>query len=338
MGRRLRAGDWVRVRPAREIMATLDERGCLEGMPFMPEMLAFVGQRLRVSARAHKTCDTVNQTGGRHLRNAVHLEGTRCDGAAHGGCKATCLLFWKEDWLARDADRPDLENDAEDTTKAVETKLIDHTSSEIDGKKTYFCQATAAFDATEPLPWWNPSQYLEDLSSGNVGIGKMMRVTFFHSLHRLMSWGVGYRLWRWLYDTLQPRVGGFNYPYKSGRVRDGEKTPVAVLDLEPGEAVRIKSHEQILDTLDRRKCNRGMRFDEEMVPYCEKTFTVQKRVDRIIHERTGEMIEIGSPSVILDGVVCQSELSSCRLFCPRAIPSYWREIWLERATDSVDTR
>ena len=100
-----------------------------------------------------------------------------------------------------------------------------------------------------------------------------------------------------------------------------------------GERVRIKSHEAILDTLDRGKSNRGMRFDEEMVPYCGKDFTVSRLVDRIIHEKTGEMIEMKTPSVILDGVVCRSEVSRCRLFCPRAIPSYWREIWLERTEE-----
>jgi hypothetical protein len=194
----------------------------------------------------------------------------------------------------------------------------------------YRCQATAAYVATEPLPWWAPGQYVEDLTSGNQSIGQMLRVWLFHGLHKLMGFGVGYRLWRKIYDFLQIRVGGYRYPFRPGRVPEGEKTPVARLELAPGERVRIKSHDEILDTLDRGKSNRGMRFDEEMVPYCGKEFTVSKRVDRIIHETTGEMIEIKSPSVILDGVVCRSEVSQCRLFCPRAIPSYWREIWLER--------
>jgi hypothetical protein len=36
---------------------------------------------------------------------------------------------------------------------------------------------------------------------------------------------------------------------------------------------------------------------------------------------------------MLEGVVCNAEYASCRLNCPRAIPSYWREIWLERVED-----
>src|SRR2546427_33509 len=96
----LKAGDWVEVRSPQEILATLDEKGCLENMPFMPEMFAFCGQRFRVYKRAHKTCDTVFPVRGRRVNAAVHLE-TRCDGRAHGGCQAGCLIFWKEAWLKR---------------------------------------------------------------------------------------------------------------------------------------------------------------------------------------------------------------------------------------------
>ena len=48
-----------------------------------------------------KLCDTIGSTGMYRMRNAVHLEGLRCDGQAHGGCQAGCLLYWKEAWLRR---------------------------------------------------------------------------------------------------------------------------------------------------------------------------------------------------------------------------------------------
>ena len=35
----------------------------------------------------------------RSMKNAVFLEGLRCDGSAHGGCQRGCLFFWKEAWL-----------------------------------------------------------------------------------------------------------------------------------------------------------------------------------------------------------------------------------------------
>ena len=44
----LRVGDIVEVRSEAEILATLDENGRLESLPFMPEMLALCGRRFRV--------------------------------------------------------------------------------------------------------------------------------------------------------------------------------------------------------------------------------------------------------------------------------------------------
>ena len=44
----LRVGEIVEVRSEAEILATLDERGELDGLPFMPEMLDFCGRRFRV--------------------------------------------------------------------------------------------------------------------------------------------------------------------------------------------------------------------------------------------------------------------------------------------------
>ena len=66
----LRAGDWVEVRSEAEILRSLDRQGQLDGLPFMPEMLKYSGQRFQVWKRAHKTCDTVNKTGGRRMSAA----------------------------------------------------------------------------------------------------------------------------------------------------------------------------------------------------------------------------------------------------------------------------
>ena len=345
MSNKFKAGELVEVRPAAEILATLDDTGCLENLPFMPEMIPYVGGTYRVSKRAHKTCDTVHQTGGRRLDNCVHLEDQRCDGAGHDGCKATCLLFWKTDWLrpappdARPNDDSGPVSSSDNAAlEALSRSVVKNHDPETDDF-VYRCQATALYDATQPLAWYDPRQYAEDLTSGNTTLRYMLRVWFFHGLHKLMGLGIGYGLWAKLYDALQPRVGGFRNPFRSGSVPDTEKTPEQILNLQPGEKVRIRSHDEILATLNGANKNRGMRFDAEMVPYCGKVYTVRRRVDKIIHETTGQMIDIKTPSVILDGVVCASEMSPCRLFCPRAISSYWREIWLERVeSDSTGSR
>ena len=89
----LRVGETVEVLSEAEIMATLDERGELEELPFMPEMLAFCGRRLTVHKVAYKLCDTISRSGMRRMERAVHLTGARCDGQAHGGCQTACLMY-----------------------------------------------------------------------------------------------------------------------------------------------------------------------------------------------------------------------------------------------------
>src|SRR5262245_2737931 len=97
----LRIGELVEVRSRDEILATLDATGRLDGLPFMPEMLKQCGRRFRVFRRAIKACDTIGNTGMHRMEDAVHLEGVRCDGSAHAGCQALCMVYWKEAWLKR---------------------------------------------------------------------------------------------------------------------------------------------------------------------------------------------------------------------------------------------
>ena len=81
---------------AEEILATLDSEGGVDGLPFMAEMLQYCGRRFRVFKSAHKSCNTLGGGGIRRMPDAVFLEDLRCDGQAHGGCQAGCLLFWKK--------------------------------------------------------------------------------------------------------------------------------------------------------------------------------------------------------------------------------------------------
>ncbi len=115
-------------------------------------------------------------------------------------------------------------------------------------------------------------------------------------------------------------------PAPPGTIPKGQPTPTASLNLQPGERVRVKSHEEILGTVSTDNKNRGMGWDAEMVPYCDGTYQVLARVTRIIDERTGRMQELKNPCIILDSVVCEARYSNCRMFCPRSIYPYWREI------------
>lgn len=333
-----KVGDWVEVRSKMEIFATLDEKGRLDSMPFMPEMLQFCGQRLRVHKSAHKTCDTVFPIRGRRVDSAVHLD-TRCSGEAHGGCQAGCLIFWKEAWLkpvdgAAAATPVRIEHAASSEPDPIDSALQGCTTvpGEVDANgPRYVCQATQLPYATKDLAWWDLRQYVEDYRSGNVGVWRLFQGWCYSTYDNLNLLGIGLgRPLRWIYDKLHPLWGGTLYPRKAGSIPVGQKTPVVSLDLQPGELVRVKRHEDILATLDQRSMNRGLYWDAEMVPYCGGTYRVLKRVTRIVDEKTGRMLQMKTPCIILDNVYCQARYSACRMFCPRGIYSYWREIWLER--------
>ena len=58
------------------------------------------------------------------------------------------------------------------------------------------------------------------------------------------------------------------------------------LDLQPGELVRVKSRDQIQETLTDKGMNRGLWFDVEMLAFCGQTFRVRRRIERFVHDRT----------------------------------------------------
>jgi hypothetical protein len=348
MSRKLRAGDWVRVREKYEILRTLDAGGCLDGLPFMPEMFEYCGKRLRVFKRAHKTCDTIDKTGGRSMSDAVHLEGARCTGQAHGGCQAACMIFWKTAWLT-EIDESDIgrapvaalspeESGTCDGMGCSEENVIDaaRVPNSDDADITYSCQATRLLEATHPLSRWNPSQYWEDFWSGNASFATILRGALFAFYERLINLGIGWgSALRWCYNRFQKLRGGIPYPRPRGKCPTGTRTPSANLDLEVGEIVRVKPLHEIVETLDANNRNRGLYFDAEEVPFCGGAYRVLERVERIINEKTGKMMEFKNPSVILDGAYCQARYSCKRMFCPRAIYPMWREVWLERVEAKV---
>lgn len=327
---RFRQGEVVEVRSEEEILSTLDEKGCVEGMPFMPEMLRYCGRRFRVAAVAHKTCDTVKQTGGRSLDATVHLVGLSCDGSAHGGCQARCNLFWKDAWLkpADGKSSPPPAGGGKVSVEALQTF-----TQRVEGAETrYVCQATQLHEATRLLHWWNPQQYVRDVTTGNHSLGHVASVLLLGVLRACYEHTpLAYRLLKGLHDrTHQLLMAGRPTPQVLGGVPRGQSTPTGRLNLQPGERVRVKSKEEISRSVDQGGKNRGLSFDPEMTPFCGQEFTVRASVTQIIEEPTGRMIQMKQPCIMLEGVACNAEYSHCRLLCPRAIPSYWREIWLER--------
>jgi hypothetical protein len=348
----LRAGDWVEVRSKEEILRSLDENGRLEGLPFMPQMFQYCGRKFRVYKRAHKTCDTVNESGGRWLPHGIHLD-LRCDGKAYGGCQAACLIFWKEGWLKPIRDTTTLadgspggeiqrlhepvhgtgcsEGDVWKATRAPNQQSPD--------EPIYSCQATRLPSFTTYLPWWDIRQYIEDYISRNVTLGEIFRGLVYASYSPLCRPGRAAlepprAVFRWLYDRFQAMCGGVPFPRKRGTLPLGQSAPTSDLNLQPGQLVRVKPYQEILKTIgEASNRNRGLAFDAEMVPYCGNVYRVRTRMNKFIDEKTGRMRVLKTPALILDNVCCRSRYSNCRMYCPRSIYSWWREVWLERLPD-----
>jgi len=342
----LMPGDWVEIRSAAEILASLDRYGCLQGLPFMPEMLPFCGTRHQVFKRADKACDpTGDRWSLRRMTGTVLLAEPRCSGESHGGCETGCLLFWKEVWLkhlpagdaaphapagenrnvatrgrvtAVDDVKPPAENGlafpgaaAGSSGPIVNLQQLERATLQCGSVGSpdacYRCQATELRHATSRLPWWEPRQYLRDMYANGVSLFDVVRGLTICVVNALLR-----RLKRPTYPNVQGAL---------------TRTPADPLGLQPGELVEVKSKAEIVATLDRNGKNRGMTFDVEMIPYCGRRLRVLRRVERIVDEKTGRLLQLPNPSIILDGAIC----TGCyHRFCPRGTYPFWREIWLRR--------
>jgi hypothetical protein len=311
----LRLGDIVEVKSAAEILATLDGEASVDKMPFMPEMLQYVGRRFSVSRRVDKICDTIAYTGSRRMHNTVYLENLRCDGSGHAGCQGGCMLYWKEDWLRRveNGDAPPKPDDGAAVSELQQLAATGaRTIRPLDGVPTevWRCQATEAVKATEPLKVSDLSQYWRELTNGNFGLMHFLRV-----------------LARAVVLQTANRLGLLRHLPLHGPGPESA-VPKQRLGMKPGDLVQVRSPEEIARTLDENGLDRGLSFDREMLPFCGKTFRVRDRVERLVDDKTGRLLNIRRDCIILEGVVCSGERSTNCWYCPRQIHCYWREAWL----------
>jgi len=321
--RPLRAGDVVEVRPAEEIIATLEQGATVDGLPFQPEMLAHCGSRFTVTSRADTTCFYGSLL---HMDDTVHLTGVRCDGSAHNGCEAGCLLFWKEEWL-----RPVQEVDDDGTriaaaapaqrrgaTLADVERAVHPPGAAAGDEQLWSCQATQVRAASRRIPHWDLRHYIVDVRNRNVRARTVLR----YLLPSLLNTYQGIsrtKFPRWL------RLwGGASIPFVHGRLT---KTPRIELGLEAGDQVRVKSRPDIRETLDTTGRNRGLTFDTEMVPYCGQARRVERIVTKLIDDWTGRFMHLPGRCVVLDDVVCTGRYHG---LCQRQLQPYWREAWLQR--------
>jgi hypothetical protein len=308
----LRRGDLVQVKNPDEIASTLDERGTLNQLPFMPEMLTYCGRRFRVSQRVVKVCASGMRSGmflGEfRTDDVVLLDDLRCSGADHDGCQKGCAIFWREAWLRK--------VEAGDNLPVVQTAASEQLRARLKtsvGPNTYFCQASELLKATRKLT--RLGKYLNwfgEIRAKNCGPVEMARrISIF------TFWKV-----RWLL------LGH----YGRGKTKS---TPTERLSLQPGEWVEVKPIKSIFKTLDHHANNRGLWFSPGMRLLCGQRRRVEKRIEKLIVDGTGEMRKLHD-TVFLEGSHC-----GCAHIafggCSRCEFVYWREIWLRRPNESTET-
>jgi hypothetical protein len=236
-------------------------------------------------------------------------------------------MYWKTAWLKPvepdPAAQPDQRGPADPPDGARLLPLVVAASRRppaADGAEVYSGQATEILRAApDVLPVRDLRQYVQDVRSGNAGVLWTLRA-FLVGLFNQVQGRSTRILPRWLWFR-----GGLRWRFLKGTA--GASTPTGRIDLQPGELVRVRSKDEIMKTLNADLLNRGMGFDAEMSRFCGRTARVARRIDHIIDEKTGRMLHMRNPCIVLEGVVCEGAYS---VSCPRAITAYWREIWLER--------
>ena len=300
-------GDVVRIRSLEEISATLDANGCLDGLPFMPEMAKFCGTTGTVFRYVDKIYDYGGRKDLRRMKDAVLVAGLRCDGSAHDGCQARCYLLWKSAWLTT--------ADAPATVSAKPSIGLGPTFVKQGEEKKYVCQFTELVRASSRMNPRDPRQDLRPLIGGNVTIAAFAVAMLTR-----------------LFNVAQRLRGGIGFP--ANKPSSTTTSPRMDLNLQPGEVVRVREPERIFETLDRVGKNRGLWFDRDMLKHTKQHFKVLARVDRIIDDASGRMRPMKTPCIVLDGVDASGEVLG---FCPQHDLVFWREAWLERSEPAKES-
>jgi hypothetical protein len=301
----------VEIKAAEEILQTLDAAGTCDQMPFMPEMVEFCGKRFRVSRRVVKTCSYTGS--GTNMRtfwtdDIVTLDGLRCSGVEHDGCPKGCMIFWREAWLRKVEDAAVRSVDL-NRSGPLRARLQTKTDA-----KTYFCQASEILKATRPLSRWERlGKCFSEVRAGNC--------TLLGMTHRISIW----LFWRIRRVLLGAYARGHN-----------QSTPMESLNLQPGELTEVRPMNDIRRSLNETGHNRGLSFSPDMGQQCGKKRRVERRLDKIIVDGTGEVRRMRN-TVCLEGSFCGCSHVAFG-GCSRNEFIYWREIWVRRCANPTESK
>lgn len=291
----------VRVADFDKIKSTLDACGATDGLPFMPEMIQYCGQSFVIRRWANSVCIFGERIQFRKLENCVVLDMPRCCGQSHDDCQMGCAFFWNTQWLEPSGSHnPDDGSSAENRMPPQTVTLLDAATRSGD---IYQCQATQLGAISK--------------QAGSV----VERLTDEYNLNRIGVSHFASDFCATLIAKATRTQAGLSGPCQ-------KRTPAENLALQVGDRVRVKSKNEICQTLNGEGKNRGLWFDPAMLKYCGQTMQVTRRVEQFINEATGKMLRPSVPSIVLDEEHCSGR---GRRYCSRLLHFFWREIWLERA-------
>lgn len=306
LGHDLIVGDLVEIKTWAEISATLDERGCLEHLPFMPEMLAMCGQRAYVFRCVHRLFDYRKTRRMRHMVGGVLLVGTVCDGSKHGGCEAGCHTIWKSAWLRR-VERSNHTAGApasSDRSAPLRDAGVLQFGTQA---PRYTCQLTQLNVASQPIGDWSVINFLRPLVSGNVAPAAFVVGWLTH-----------------VFNELQHLRQGVSFPVFELALRDGGRREET--RLKAGDRVVVRPTAEIKATLNYQFQHRGLYFEPDMLKHCGRRYCVQAEVKKLVDIVTGEIRTMKTPAYILRDVHFSGER---QLFNAQYEPLFWRGAWLQ---------
>ena len=302
-------GDLVEIKTLDEIRTTINEQGCLEELPFMPEMLAMCGRRAYVYRCIHRLFDYRKSRRMRHMDGAVLLAGALCNGSSHGGCQAACQTIWKPAWLRRvdqNVDTSAVSRPSNDPNQADTAVLQFSTHA-----PRFICQLTQLHAASRPIGKWSPINFFRPLIAGNVTPAVFVIGWLTH-----------------LFNELQHYRQGVGFPAFEVPERDVEAS--ARTRLQAGDRVIVRSSAEVRATLSDQLLHRGLWFDPDMLKHCGHRYCVQAEIKSLIDIVTGEMRTMKTPAYILRDVTFSGER---QLFNAQHEPLFWRDAWLRRDGD-----
>jgi len=96
-----------------------------------------------------------------------------------------------------------------------------------------------------------------------------------------------------------------------------------------GDQVRVRSKEDIRNTLDEHERCAGCLFVDEMYEYCDRRLSVLKPVEHFFDETKQKLCKT-KDLFILAGVNCSGRQRLYRTNCDRNCFFFWHRAWLEK--------